>query len=91
MPNFSLQYKLVRFDGKVRDGLQAILNFDPQDGAWTQARKPVSAEGIGVRKSQGLSVSAFISSSHFSEMQFYAVLQKTSIVYRKQHVLLHGR
>ena len=34
-PTFLCQDELVCFDEKVRDGLEAILNVDLQDGAWT--------------------------------------------------------
>ena len=62
-------------------GLQrkAILNIDLKDGTCTQATLPVSAGGIDVRKSQDLSVPAFISSSHSTEMLVDAVLHNIGI------------
>ena len=80
LPNFFFcQDELIRFDEQVRDGLQAILKVDLQDGAWTQASLPVSARRIDGRNSQDLSVPGFISSSHSTEMLVYIVLQNTGI------------
>ena len=78
-PTFLFQNELVRFGETVTDGLQAILNMDLQDGTWTEVSLPLSTGGIGVSKSQDLSVPAFISSSHWTEMLVYAALHNTGI------------
>ena len=78
-PTFLCQDELVRFDEKVRDGLQANLNVDLQEGNWTQASLSVRAGGISVRKSRYLSVPAYISFSLSTEMLVDAVLHKTGI------------
>ena len=61
---FLCKDELVHFDEKVRNGLQAILNVDLLDGAWTQASLIIGAAEMDLRKRKDLFVPAFISSSH---------------------------
>ena len=50
------------FDEILRETLQSLLNVDLKDLSWTQAVLPVSAGGLGVRRSVDIALSCYLGS-----------------------------
>ena len=53
---------LGKFDKVLQESLQTILNTKLEEESWDQASLPVAFGGIGVRKTQDVTLPAFISS-----------------------------
>ena len=53
---------LEKFDKVLQESLQTILNTKLDESSWDQASLPVTFGGIGVRKTQDVTLPAFISS-----------------------------
>ena len=53
---------LEKFDKVLQESLQTILNTKLDESSWNQASLPVTFGGIGVRKTQDVTLPAFISS-----------------------------
>ena len=62
-PCFMCPNILDKFDLKLREGLQAILNVTLDDRAWNVAALPVKYGGLGIRKTRDLAVPTFLSSA----------------------------
>ena len=65
---------LVSFDGTIREALQSICKIRMEDCVWSQATLPLSKGGLGIRKSEDLAFSTFLSSSYSSQELVSSVL-----------------
>ena len=63
-PCFKHQGTLHKYDEKLRECLQKILNVQLEDGTWEQCSLPVANGGLGIRRASDLAVPTFMSSSY---------------------------
>lgn len=73
-PTWKSRKDLVSFDETIREALQSICNIRMEDCVWSQATLPLSKGGLGIRKSEDLALSAFLSSSYSSQELVSSVL-----------------
>lgn len=55
---------IKRYDDKLKETLQGILNLSLLNNSWTQATLPIANGGFGIRKLHDISLPAFLSSSY---------------------------
>lgn len=63
-PTWFYPQEIALIDEDIRIMLESILNVQLEDMQWTQASLPIRHGGLGIRRMQDTSVSAFLASSH---------------------------
>ena len=61
-PAWAAASDLRMFDDAIRNGLRILTNNRLEDSAWTQATLPVRQGGLGIRRTEQLSYSAYLAS-----------------------------
>ena len=61
-PTYRTMATLQEYDQVMKKCLEAIININLGQEAWTQSSLPVKQGGLGIRKATDLALSAFLSS-----------------------------
>ena len=88
-PCFKHQGTLHKYDEKLRECLQKILNIQLEDGTWEQCSLPVANGGLGIRRASDLAVPTFMSSSYGARNTMERLLPEC-IFEQEYQALNHG-
>ena len=81
---------LEKFDMKLRESLQAVLNVTLDDRAWNVASLPVRLGGLGIRKATDLAVPTFLSSAYGSNAVAGTLLPESIVEKDYAFYAMHG-